>query len=144
MLSVERFVKLLRPHIEARTPFIAYLHPKGVAVLKVGAYMNDEYDVTLGTGAHTYKQHAKCDLERDRIIVDARRRGERIDSIRTVQKQRKTKVSTINGMRKAIAQMQKDPRCRPLYIVEFDGHSIASNGDDSDVIDNMILENAKT
>lgn len=138
MLSVEGFVKLLRPHAEAHTPFIAYWHPRGFAVLKTGEFEAEEYDVMLENRTGAYKQHAKNDFERDQIIVNARRNGERIDSVRVVKKRHKVRASTVNGMRKAIAQMQKDPRCRPLYILEFDGRSVAGYGDDPDVIDNMI------
>ena len=143
-MTIEEFAKMLRPRIEAHTPFIAYWHSKGCAVMNTGKYEVEEYDVMIGNPGDLEKHHAQSEPARDYIILAARRKGERIDSIRVVKKHRKVKASTVKAMRKAIVQLEKDPHIGDVYTVEFDGHSVVGYGDDSDVIDNIIREISPT
>lgn len=139
MMSVESFAKLLRPRVEARTPFIAYWHLKGFSVLNTGEYTTDEYDVMIGEPGQTQKRHALSDADRDYIILAARRKGERIDCVKTVKKRRKTKASTVNKMRKILAGLEKDPRIISLYAIEFDGTNLAVQGPDVDFVSSMLI-----
>lgn len=143
-MTIEEFAKMLRPRIEAHTPFIAYRHSKGCAVMNTGKYEVKEYDVMIGNPGDIEKRHAQGEFVRDYIVRAARLNGERIDSIRVVMKRCKVKASTVKAMCKAIVQLEKDPHIADVYTVEFDGHSVVGYGDDSDMIDNIIREISPT
>lgn len=140
MISVESFVKMLRPRIEARTPFMAYWHPGGVMVLNTGEYTVEEYDVMIGEPGKAKRHHAQSEAARDYIILAARRNGERVDDVRTVKRTHKVKASTVNKVRKIIAGLQKDPRIGEVYVVEFDGANVSIDGPDPDVLSSLNVE----
>lgn len=140
MMSVESFAKMLQPRVEARTPFLAYWHPSGMMVLNTGEYTVEEYDVMIGEPGKAKRRHAQSEAARDYIILTARRNGERVDDVRTVKRTHKVKASTVNKMRKIIAGLQKDPRIRQVYVVEFDGTNLIGEGPDPDVLSNLNVE----
>lgn len=59
MMSIESFAKMLRPRVEARTPFLAHWHPGGMMVLNTGEYTVEEYDVMIGEPGKAKRHHAK-------------------------------------------------------------------------------------
>lgn len=136
-MTVESFMKMLKPRLEARTPFLAYWHENGFMVLNTGVIEWEEYDILIGdpqTVNDLEVHHAATPTQRDEIILQARRKGLRIDKIKTRKRHRKVKASTITKMRKTIDQLARDPRIRSLYIVEFDGCVLFKEGPDLDVL----------
>lgn len=131
MLSLDGFIKQCREHIDKGELFLAYWHARGFALLRTGTVAVDEFDVYIEDSKtfKTRKLHAKTGSERDLFIGAARRKGERIDRVVTVPKPRKAKAGTISKMRKAIIQMQKDPRIAgTLHVVEYDGAGVSIDG----------------
>lgn len=141
-MTVESFMKMLRPRLEARTPFLAYWHENGFMVLNTGVIEWEEYDIAIGnpqTVNDLEVHHAATPTQRDEIIQWARRKGLRIDRIKTRKRHRKVKASTISKMRKIIDQLARDPRIRSLYTVEFDGGVLIKSGPDPDVLSSLCL-----
>lgn len=134
MMSLEEFEKMLQPRIDAGTPFLAYWHPAGMMVLNTDCTKIMEFDVFVRSFGKTEKKHAKTALQRDSIILNARRSGKNIDRVQEVEKFVKTKASSVNKLRKILTQLQKDPRIGPVYVVEFNGVSLSMEGDDLDAL----------
>lgn len=141
-MTVESFMKTLRPRLEARTPFLAYWHENGFMVLNTGVIEWEEYDILIGD-PHTVNDlevhHAATPTQRDEIILQARRKGLRIDRIKTRKKHRKVKASAISKMRKIIDQLCRDPRIGAVYTIEFDGCALLKNGPDPDVLSALCM-----
>lgn len=145
-MTVESFMKMLKPRLEARTPFLAYWHENGFMVLNTGVIEWEEYDVLIGdpqTVNDLEVHHAATPTQRDEIILQARRKGLRIDRIKTRKRHRKVKASAISKMRKIIDQLHKDPRIGPVYTVEFDGCVLVKTGPDSDVLASLSVPEVK-
>lgn len=141
MMSVELFVKMLRPRVEARTPFLAYWHPKGMMVLNTGVIEWKEYTVSVHnalTGARTYSGISENQLEA--IRRQALRSREEVEVIKEKKRRKTVSASTVNKMRKIIARLQKDPRIHDVYIIEFDGTNLAGEGPDPDVLSSLNVE----
>lgn len=140
-MSIESFVKMLRPRVEARTPFLAYWHPGGVMVLNTGVVTWEEYTVRVGNdrkGFETYR-----DISKDQLEAIKRRPFSDLDDFEIIGKKKRRKTvsaSTINKMRKIIAGLQKDPRIDQVYVVEFDGTTVSIDGPDPDVLSSLNLE----
>lgn len=130
MLGIDSFVRICAGHIEKGEPFIAYHHPNGFGLLRTGIVQVEEWDVYIFDAADldVYKHHAATAEERDNIMYRARRRGDRVDRIETVYKEKKVKKGTVSKARKIITQLRKDRRCWPLYVVEFDGAGLTTEG----------------
>ena len=128
MLSIEQFVKMCAEHIKRREYFIAYWHPHGFGLLRTGEVMIEEWDVYLGMPDDLDKHHATTADGRDNIITQARRRGDRVDHIKTVYKPKKARKGTVSKMHRVIAQLRKDRRCQPLYVVEYDDIGLVTDG----------------
>lgn len=130
MLSIEQFVKTCAEHIKRREYFLAYWHPHGFGLLRTGEVMIEEWDVHVWDTADlelvTY--HASTAYERDAIIANARRRGDRVDDIEIVYKPIRAKKGTVSKMHRVIAQLRKDRRCQPLYVVEYDDIGLVTDG----------------
>lgn len=129
-MSVESFAKLLRPRVEARTPFIAYWHPKGMMVLNTGVTVSVHNALT---GARTYSG-----ISEDRL--EAIRRHKEVEVIKEKKRRKTVSASTVNKMRKIIAGLQKDPRISQVYVVEFDGTNLIGEGPDPDILSSMNVE----
>lgn len=134
MLSLDRFIKLCAEHIEKGHPFIAYRHPNGFGLLRTGIVQVEEWDVYVGTPDDLDKYHAATAEDLDRVMYNARQRGDRVDHIETVYKSKKIKKGTVTKARKVIAQMRKDKRCQPLHVVEFDGIGLTLEGGELDAL----------
>lgn len=146
-MTVEAFMKTLRPRLVARTPFLAYWHERGFMVLNTGVVEWEEYDVLIGdpqTVNDLEVHHAATAYQRDMIVQQARRNGQRIDKIKTRKRHRKVKASTVSKMRKTIDQLARDPRIRSLYTVEFDGGVLIKSGPDPDVLTSLCLPELTT
>ena len=146
-MTVEAFMKTLRPRLVTRTPFLAYWHERGFMVLNTGVVEWEEYDVLIGdpqTVNDLEVHHAANAYQRDMIVQQARRKGLRIDRIKTRKRHRKVKASTISKMRKTIDQLARDPRIRSLYTVEFDGGVLIKSGPDPDVLSSLCLPELTT
>lgn len=139
-MTIESFMKMLKPRLEARTPFLAYWHENGFMVLNTGVIEFETYDVVTGdpqTVNDLEVHRASTPAQRDEIIQWARRKGLRIDKIKTHKKHRKVKASAISKMRKIIDQLQKDPRIGPVYTVEFDGCILVKTGPDANILSSL-------
>lgn len=131
MLSLDGFIRQCREHIDKGEPFLAYWHAHGFALLRTGTVTVDEYDVYIENRdtLKVRKYHAKTQPAVDHLILTARRNGERVDHVATVQKPHKVKAGTIAQMRKVIAKMRKDPRTAGTpHVVEYDGVGVSIDG----------------
>lgn len=122
----EQFLARCIVHIELGLPFIAYYHGRGMAFMRMGTVAHDEYLVTIGSKEYI----ATTPEQRDAIIAEARRRGRPVGTIKTVTVQRRVLKKSINAFRKIIAQLQKDPKTWDLWVVEFDGLGVRTEGGD--------------
>ena len=101
MLSIEQFVKTCTEHIEKKEHFIAYRHPNGFGLLLTNQpYISYKVEGD-STGIHNKET-----------------------------KRERAPKALVNKMRRIIAQMYKDPRCRPLYVVEYDEMGLVTEGGD--------------
>ena len=131
MLSLDGFIRQCRGHIDRGESFLAYWHAHGFALLRTDVVNSEEYDVYIENRdtLRVRKYHAKTQPAVDHLILTARRNGERVDHVATVQKPQKVKAGTIAKMRKTITQMRKDPRTvGTLHVVEFDGVGVSIDG----------------
>lgn len=136
MMSLEKFAARCGKLIEQRTPFIAYRHDRGCALLILDAGERTEYTIKYrwydrgkahsATERTTDPKRVQELLSREGVVVEER----------TVRK--KPLAATVTGFRRAIAKMQKDIRiCGNLCTVEYDGTSYSISGVN---IGNLLLE----
>lgn len=136
MMTIESFVKMLRPRVETRTPFLAYWHPKGMMVLNTGVVEWKEYTVSVHnalTGARTYSG-----ISEDRLKAIGNCQD--VEVVKEKKRRKTVSASTVNKMRKIIAGLHKDPRISQVYVVEFDGTNLIGEGPDPDVLSSLNAE----
>lgn len=109
MMSLQAFADRCGYLIKQHTPFIAYRHDRGCALLILEG---DVYAVRYKYIDKKGKPRYTTDFDRVRgTIVD------------TKAVHKTPMVATVTGFRRAIAKMQKDPRTRgSLCTVESDGN----------------------
>ena len=131
MLSLDGFIKQCRGHIDKGEPFLAYWHAHGFALLRTDKIAWVQYQVKIGGHFRDPDTVRIADTpeQRDAIARAAERRGLRVLGVKTTKRSMKAKAGTITQMRKAIAQMRKDPRTAgTLHVVEFDGVGVSIDG----------------
>lgn len=133
MLSVEQFVKLCAGHVEKGEPFLAYRHPNGFGLLRTGEVKYETYRVVVEERDHYGDYHVRVYCagtpeQRDAIIREARKFSRPVLKVGTEEKTVNAKKGTVSKMRKVIQQLRKDRRCQPLYVVEFDGAGLTTEG----------------
>ena len=119
MMSLQAFAERCGGLIKQRTPFIAYRHDRGCALLILdgGERYTVKYKLT-----RTYRETTD-DPEKLKLLLKA-------PGAEIVKTTRKTPLAaTVTGFRRAIDKMKKDPRTRgSLCTVECDGHSYNVEG----------------
>ena len=119
MMSLQAFAERCGGLIKQRTPFIAYRHDRGCALLILDG--GERYTVKYKL-VRTYRETTD-DPEKLKLLLKA-------PGAEIVKTTRKTPMAaTVTGFRRAIDKMKKDPRTRgSLCTVECDGHGYSIEG----------------
>ena len=131
MNSLTAFAKRCAGLIEQHTPFLAYCHAQGCAVLILDGGERTEYTVKYkcrNEGSYRYHTLSETTDDPKRVAVLLDRPAGEIIKTKVVHKT--PLAATVTGFRKAIEKMKKDPRIRwSLCVVESDGHGYNIEGD---------------
>lgn len=129
MMSLEKFAERCGNLIKQHTPFIAYRHDRGCALLILDGGERTQYTVKYKyhVGGRWYDaQESTTDPKRLKELMN--HLGAQITRTKVVHKT--PLAATVAGFRRAIAKMQKDPLTRgSLSTVECDGHGYSIEGD---------------
>lgn len=134
-MTVESFMKMLKPRLEARTPFLAYWHENGFMVLNTGVIEWDEYTLKVGTERKGFRSCTAISKDQLEAIQHyAIKNRDDVEIVRKKKRHKTVKSSAISKMRKIIDQLHKDPRIGPVYTVEFDGRVLVKTAPDSSIL----------
>lgn len=130
MMSLQAFAERCGGLIKQRTPFIAYRHDRGCALLILDGGERTEYTIKYrrrDEGSYRYHtlKETTDDPKRVQVLLD--RPSAEIIKTKVVHKT--PLAATVTGFRRAIVKMQKDPRTRgSLCTVESDGTGYSIEG----------------
>jgi len=129
MMSLQAFAERCGGLIEQRTPFIAYRHDRGCALLILDAGERIEYTIK-----YKYRMDGKEHSATERTTDEKRVRELLLHYNGVMIRERvvhKTPLAaTVAGFRRAIDKMKKDRRTQgSLCTVECDGHGYSIEGD---------------
>ena len=129
MMSLQAFAERCGGLIKQHTPFIAYRHDRGCALLILDGGERTEYTIKYKyrdkDGKPRVAQEKTDDPKRVQILLDR----PSANIIKTRIARRTPMAATVTGFRRAIDKMKKDPRTRgSLYIIECDGHGYSLEG----------------
>lgn len=130
MMSLQAFAERCGGLIKQNTPFIAYRHDRGCALLILDAGEITEYTIKYKyrdqDGKPRVTREATTDPKRVQMLLDR----PSAEIIKTKVTRKTPLAETVKGFRRAIEKMEKDPRTRgSLYTVECDGQGYCIGGD---------------
>lgn len=130
MMSLRAFAERCGGLIQQQTPFIAYRHDRGCALLILDGGERTEYTVKYkccdGYGKLSTAKETTDDPKRLALLLDR----PSAEIVKTKVTRKTPMASTVTGLRRAIAKMQRDIRVRSsLCTVEYDGTSYSISGD---------------
>lgn len=122
MMSLQAFADRCGGLIKQHTPFIAYRHDRGCALLILDGGEITEYTIKYKYrdehGKPRTTQETTTDKKRLTVLLDR----PSADIIKTKVTRKTPLAATVAGFRRAIEKMKKDPRTRgSLCTVECDG-----------------------
>lgn len=129
MMSLEKFAERCGGLIKQYTPFIAYRHDRGCALLILDGGERTEYTIKYKyrdpDGKPRVASETTDDPKRVQVLLDR----PSADIVKTKVIHKTPLASTVTGFRRAIEKMKKDPRTRgSLCTVECDGHGYSIEG----------------
>lgn len=129
MMSLQAFAERCGGLIKQHTPFIAYRHDRGCALLILDGGEITEYTIKYKYrdehGKPRTAQETTTDPKRLAMLLDR----PSADIIKTKVTRKTPMAATVTGFRRAIDKMKKDPRTRgSLCTVECDGHGYSIEG----------------
>lgn len=137
MMSLRAFAERCGKLIEQRTPFIAYRHDRGCALLILDGGERTEYTINYKYRDVGGKERRAMERTTDpKRVTELLSRGGIVAKERVVHKT--PLAATVTGFRRAITKMQKDIHTRgSLCTVEYDGTSYNVSGVN---IGNLLME----
>lgn len=129
MMSLQAFADRCGGLIKQHTPFIAYRHDRGCALLILDGGEITEYTVKYKysqDGKPRTTQETTTDEKRLAMLLDR----PSADIIKSKVTRKTPMAATVSGFRRAIDKMEKDPRTRgSLCTVECNGLGYSIEGD---------------
>lgn len=127
MMSLQAFAERCGGLIKQHTPFIAYRHDRGCALLILKEKHHTKYTIKYyPPGSYRRRKEVTTDPKRVRELLGIYS-GEVVE---TKDVYKKPLAATVSGFRRAIDKMKKDPRTRgSLCTVESDGTGYSIEGD---------------
>lgn len=130
MIDISQFAKRIKPMIDSKTPFMAYWHPRGCAVLRTGPVERTEpvYVLFARRIKTTWEYRNPQDADRD-CIRFFNKYGRFPGTKKEVRQLKPLKASKagISEFRRIMRMLeQRNPHAR---TVEFDGVNLTVHGD---------------
>lgn len=129
MMSLQAFAERCGGLIKQHTPFIAYRHDRGCALLILDGGEITEYTIKYKyrdrDGKPRTAKETTDDPKRVQVLLDR----PSAEIIKTKVTRKTPMAATVSGFRRAIDKMKKDTRTRgSLCTVESDGHGYNIEG----------------
>ena len=127
MMSLQAFAERCGGLIKQHTPFIAYRHDRGCALLILDGGEITKYTIKYSDpGTYRLRKEVTTDPKRVQELLHR----PRAEVIETKVAHKTPLAATVSGFRRAIDKMKKDPRTRgSLCTVEYDGTCYNIEGD---------------
>lgn len=131
MMSLQAFAERCGGLIKQHTPFIAYRHDRGCALLILDGGERTEYTIQYRRRvAGSYRTRTFMETTTDPKRLKELQILDDGEIIKTKVTRKTPLAATVSGFRRAIDKMKKDPRTRgSLCTVECDGQGYSIEGD---------------
>lgn len=130
MIDISQFAKMIKPMINSKTPFLAYWHPRGYAILRTGPVERTEaVYVLFAPGIKTTWEY-RNPQDADRACSRFFSKYGRFPGMKKEVRQLKPLKASKAGISEFRKIMRKLERQNPYaHTVEFDGVSVVTHGE---------------